>query len=607
MQAKALRKLKSGREYDHLFPKPNFLSIEISKGINVHRTIAHMEDMSKRWQSDTAQLAPLLKGRTLTETCRNIWQFVYDHIQYKLDKSGYEELRRPAYLWAVRATEGGDCDCYAIFISTVLRNLNITHKFRVTKYKADWQHVYIVVPNGKEMIVIDCVLDNFNDEVPFSGNIDTTINMPTVELSGIDEFDGFDLGILKKIFNKNRNRNINKATSNANYEKLVKDFIAGKGQMTQAQFDELRKNAPSVYVRYRAQLDSKFNAKPMSKKEERKLRRFARKDARQTKRGEKAIIKTTLPKSERRNALKNLRAKSKELRKDIKSTKTNPFKKLRERIQEKRMTKKGGSKSEMQQLEDKIKAGTATREDALIIRSKYKPLWRKHKKALQALIASDIKTANDVKQDAIKEKLKTGLDAKQATELEDGDAGDDNSASVETFKPEPQMDDIEEQSLEEMDKQFTPQGQQKIQDSIKKRKAEQKAEQKAQAEAAGEDYEEAETPDASDASEDALEQMTKFTKTQGKKMQKTAANEDNEPEDAIVVDDKAGEGGEGGSMKEMFEKHKTPILIGGGVAALGLVYLLTKGKKKTLSGVKKPKKAYKKGKKNKSKNGTKLK
>ena len=64
--------------------------------------------------------------------------------QYKLDKKGLEQLRRPARTWADRKS-GVDCDCMSIFASSILTNLQIPHKFRITKYSQDsWQHVYVI-------------------------------------------------------------------------------------------------------------------------------------------------------------------------------------------------------------------------------------------------------------------------------------------------------------------------------------------------------------------------------------------------------------------------------------------------------------------------------
>ncbi|MCE9537713.1 MAG: hypothetical protein K8R85_00625 [Bacteroidetes bacterium] len=126
------------------------------------------------------------KVKPLAETCENIWNFIYTHVQYKLDRDGVEELRRPSRTWSIDRTTGVDCDCMSLFAGSILTNLGISFKFRVTKYTAGWQHVYVVVPlpeNSSKYYVIDCVLTSFNEEKPYSGKFDHT--MKTATLSGI--------------------------------------------------------------------------------------------------------------------------------------------------------------------------------------------------------------------------------------------------------------------------------------------------------------------------------------------------------------------------------------------------------------------------------------
>jgi hypothetical protein len=126
----------------------------------------------------TEKIARVLKGRTLEETCENIWNFVYNHIQYKKDEKGYEQVRSPRRAWSDRKS-GVDCDCYTEFISSILSNLKIRHKLRIAAYDPalGWQHIYPVIPrdgrldyeltNSRDYIVIDCVKDRYDDEQPY--------------------------------------------------------------------------------------------------------------------------------------------------------------------------------------------------------------------------------------------------------------------------------------------------------------------------------------------------------------------------------------------------------------------------------------------------------
>ena len=184
------RTLRSGYEYDKYFPIPDFNDTVLLRNGSPEETVKLIVDIVKKTKADTQNIAQILKGSTINETCKNVWNFIYSHIQYKLDEIGKEQLRRPARLWAERTT-GGDCDCMALFASSILTNLNIPYYLRITKYNGNdyYQHIYVVVPNGsKKEIIIDPVMEQFNAEKQFTGNKDYTMNgIPVHYLSGLNE------------------------------------------------------------------------------------------------------------------------------------------------------------------------------------------------------------------------------------------------------------------------------------------------------------------------------------------------------------------------------------------------------------------------------------
>ncbi|MBA3673357.1 MAG: hypothetical protein H0W75_00100 [Chitinophagaceae bacterium] len=210
MEASKKRKIKSGEEYNHLFPKPLFLDPTIKKGATVNDTVRFIPQVVRETLFQTSKLAPLLKGRNAYETCKNIWDFVYTHIAYKKDEEGKEQIRSPARGWHDRF-HGIDCDCYTVFISSILSNLKIKHKLRITKYSQDhFQHIYPIIPTGgASYITVDCVVDRFNYEEPYTEKQDTTMeleylngvpstnNVDVQDLMGWEELDGGDLGKIK--------------------------------------------------------------------------------------------------------------------------------------------------------------------------------------------------------------------------------------------------------------------------------------------------------------------------------------------------------------------------------------------------------------------------
>ena len=213
MEASKKRKIKSGEEFEHLFPKPKFLDPTIKKGATVNDTVRFIPQVVRETLFQTAKLAPLLKGRNVYETCKNIWDFVYTHIDYKKDEDGKEQIRSPARGWYDRH-HGIDCDCYTVFISSILSNLKIRHKLRITKYSQDhFQHIYPIVPTiGGNYITVDCVVDRFNYEEPYTEKKDTnmeleylngvpsTNNVDVQDLMGWEELNGED--DLGKLFKK---------------------------------------------------------------------------------------------------------------------------------------------------------------------------------------------------------------------------------------------------------------------------------------------------------------------------------------------------------------------------------------------------------------------
>lgn len=193
MVAVGKRRINDGKQYDKLFPMPDFNNTIKVKNGDIEDTMVLIGGVLGKYYKDTEKIAPLLKGNTLYNTCNNIFDFVYNNIQYQLDKAGEEQLRRPARSWQERKI-GVDCDCYSIFIGSILMNLKIPFKLRITKYNGNphFQHVYIIVPktkNSEYYYIIDCVLNKFNYEKIYSYKKDYTmesLGIPVSVLSGTD-------------------------------------------------------------------------------------------------------------------------------------------------------------------------------------------------------------------------------------------------------------------------------------------------------------------------------------------------------------------------------------------------------------------------------------
>lgn len=153
-------------KYDRFFPLETLdnTSIKISSGSH-YGTLDEMKRIVNEYLSDTTAIGVELKRHDIPSTIKAVFDFTNDHIQYKLDKPGREELRRPARTWADRYT-GVDCDCYSIFMSSILTNLKVPHSFRMTSYEANkaFSHVYVVAKHAGREYILDPVKGEWNVE-----------------------------------------------------------------------------------------------------------------------------------------------------------------------------------------------------------------------------------------------------------------------------------------------------------------------------------------------------------------------------------------------------------------------------------------------------------
>lgn len=189
------RNIKSGHQYNQYFQLGGlqFTDPIITNG-TTFRTLQEMEKVVKSTLSHTKTIAHKLKGATIGSSLNNLYHFIYQHIQYTPDKEGVEQIRTPLRTWHDRGS-GVDCDCFSVFISSVLHNWKIAHAFRMSDYGQGWQHVYVVVPhNGNKSAldnrsgytVIDPVLDQFNYEKPFHKKYDHFMQRTPIQvLNGV--------------------------------------------------------------------------------------------------------------------------------------------------------------------------------------------------------------------------------------------------------------------------------------------------------------------------------------------------------------------------------------------------------------------------------------
>lgn len=186
------RPLRSGNEYDALFPKAFCKSTYVGDG-NTDFSIDEMEKVIEQYAFQTEKVARKLQKETLKATTDTIHDFLFNHFQYLADETN-QMLRSPACSWFTRK-KGIDCKSYSILASCILLNLEITHYIRKIKQPGfapdEYTHVYVVVPMDQETgslqsgyHVIDGTLRS-NIEPAFTGKSDKKMNgLPHHALNG---------------------------------------------------------------------------------------------------------------------------------------------------------------------------------------------------------------------------------------------------------------------------------------------------------------------------------------------------------------------------------------------------------------------------------------
>lgn len=153
-----------------------------------HDIINEVSRTFELYYTQCRSLAYSLQGGSERKTCKKIFDYLIDNVEYKEDEGG-QYIKTPARLLADKV---GDCKSFSIFVASCLRNLNIPAVFRYVSFNnlPDPTHVYVVTKSG---IIIDAVervagLPVFDYASKYKSKIDVDIMQPTMisRLSGID-------------------------------------------------------------------------------------------------------------------------------------------------------------------------------------------------------------------------------------------------------------------------------------------------------------------------------------------------------------------------------------------------------------------------------------
>lgn len=149
-----------------LIPKPLNVVTTVNENGKTIDIVNAIVSADKKNKQGTENFAPCLKNSQSTiTTLKNVYWFVKRNINYKVDGFSMQAIKSPQAIWHMRI---GDCKSYALFISSILKNLGIVHQYKFAGYSAgsyNVTHIYIIVPQADgNYLVLDPCMPSFNKE-----------------------------------------------------------------------------------------------------------------------------------------------------------------------------------------------------------------------------------------------------------------------------------------------------------------------------------------------------------------------------------------------------------------------------------------------------------
>jgi hypothetical protein len=143
--------------------------------VSMHNTSDIIRQMEKAHYDNSAfakKIAYKFKGLTTKQTCRNIFTWLKENIDYRIEPAGLQTTKSLQRL----VSDGyGDCKHYSGFYAAILSALNIKHNYRFASYSnsSTPTHVYVVAYDERNKpIYCDAVLPVFNTQKKFNYKID---------------------------------------------------------------------------------------------------------------------------------------------------------------------------------------------------------------------------------------------------------------------------------------------------------------------------------------------------------------------------------------------------------------------------------------------------
>lgn len=173
---------RAAKRYIGNSPGMELVRLENATVEKIVHVILHADTLSRDF---TARFAPMLRASTDRGTLRNIWAFIRDNIEYRIDGDLVEIVKSPGKTFQ----DGyGDCKSMAVMSGSLLQNLGYKYFYRVAFYDPEQPqagHIYAIVQlNDGTEVVLDAVNSRFDHEYRYWKKKDYRPVKPASRING---------------------------------------------------------------------------------------------------------------------------------------------------------------------------------------------------------------------------------------------------------------------------------------------------------------------------------------------------------------------------------------------------------------------------------------
>lgn len=215
--------------------QPKNKTFLIAKNQSSKDIVAGINRSIKESKEDAKKICTYFEDPDPIKSCSKVWHYLKDHLLYIREGSDEQTAKSLAKVFSDKY---GDCKHYSSASYSILSALGVPVKLRLVSQKIankEPTHIYtIAVINGKE-IIIDPVMNEFNQECNYKYKCDLTNKNMMNYMNGIDNSEGrikrvidnSELGRVKRGSGKKLIKKLTDAKKKEN-EKIKKAFLDAK-------------------------------------------------------------------------------------------------------------------------------------------------------------------------------------------------------------------------------------------------------------------------------------------------------------------------------------------------------------------------------------------